>query len=209
MTMLIASRPLVIPTRVLFDATAPRKPIRAFAASLVPLTTEEIGQDLDDHFRPFIAPVESCKTIEEWDAEWEAEVAACMAAQPGPTPEALVLESLAHLSAVEMTDEQWATWRHAVTAGTRKYEAKVAAKAEACKLAGTKAAQVNSFDLSGAAWTPRVTGYTREDLDAFAAGRLITLEELLAREEAEEELRLLANQPAEIHEEMTAYRFEA
>jgi hypothetical protein len=56
---------------------------------------------------------------------------------------------------------------------------------------------------------PYRVGYCREDLEAYAAGRLITLDESLAREEAEEEARLLASMPAEVWESESAYRFEA
>jgi hypothetical protein len=114
---------------------------KADTAALLSPSADEIGRAIDDHFGPFVAPAESCKTIEAWEAE-----------------------------AVEVQAKE--------------------------------VIRVNSFDLSGMAWTPRMKGYTAQDLDDYRNGRLITLEELLAREEAEDDARLLANCPAEVHEEM-------
>lgn len=57
-----------------------------------------------------------------------------------------------------------------------------------------------------AAPRPYRTSYTRQDLADLAAGRLLTAEQLRDREEAEEEMRMLAQQPAEVECE---YVFEA
>jgi hypothetical protein len=194
--------------RVLFDATIFRNTSPGFAAGLLPLTTEEIGQALDDHFGPYVEPVESFRTIEQWAADeadlsacsgpaWEAEVAAVMAARPGPTPEELVIEAMAHLSGAEMDDDQWATWHHAVTAGSRKREADRLLRAQAAE-----AARADAMD----ARAPRAKGYDAQDLADFAAGRTITLDELLAREDAEDEARSMASMPAEAFEEMACSR---
>ena len=65
-----------------------------------------------------------------------------------------------------------------------------------------------NFNLEGFVWTPSEKGYDAFDQADLAAGRLITLAELLAREDVEEEAMLLANCPAEVHEE-SLYRFMA
>jgi len=187
MNMLLA-RHAAVSTTVLFDATthvnrlpafgrglttgfAARKAERAgrqtesdafFAAALdqeaeldrkygpmAPLTTEELGQAIDDHFGPLVPPVESCKAIEQWEAD-----------------EAVLLASFDAPTSAE--DRAWqrmlgeAAYREAITP------------------------------------RPDRTSYTRQDLADLAAGRLLTAEQVADRQDAEDEMRLLAQCPADV-----------
>ncbi|WZP01251.1 hypothetical protein EP7_005680 (plasmid) [Isosphaeraceae bacterium EP7] len=82
-------------------------------------------------------------------------------------------------------------------AGRPAYRPEVTAEDRAAHLAG--------LTLTASEWA---VATMEAELASRAAALGITPEELLAREEAEEEARLMACCPAEVHEE-SLYRFEA
>jgi hypothetical protein len=111
----------------------------------------------------------------------------------------------AHAAPDRMTvDQEMAYWDGVAAKKKAEYAAREvvvqAMLAEARRPASKTSPR--DFILEGLVWEPRPAGYDAQDAADFAAGRTITRAELEAREEAEEEARLLANCPAEVHEEM-------